>query len=215
MAGEGVTAQGQQDPRIDAYIARQADFARPILTHLRGLVHAACPDTGEAIKWGMPFFTLDGRNLCNMAGFKAHDPFGFWQHAAARDASEAAGGETGSKSAAMGQFGRLASLSDLPGDAAMTALIAQAAIRSRERAETPRTAPRPARPPLPVPPELGAAIAANADAATHWAAFTPGKIRDYAEWIGEAKRADTRDKRIAEAVGWIAEGKDRNWKYHR
>ncbi|MDF0543600.1 YdeI/OmpD-associated family protein [Sphingobium sp. H39-3-25] len=215
MARQGAATQDNHDPRVDAYIARQADFARPILTHLRDLVHAACPDVGEAIKWGMPFFTRDGRNLCNMAGFKAHVAFGFWQDAAAREASEAAGKDAGGKSDAMGQFGRLTSLSDLPGDAVMTALIMQASARSRERAEEPRAAPRPARAPLPVPPELETAIAANADAAAHWAAFTPGKIRDYAEWIGEAKRADTRDKRIAEAVGWIAQGKDRNWKYRR
>ncbi|WP_336959369.1 YdeI/OmpD-associated family protein [Sphingobium aquiterrae] len=208
MTGDGATRPGH-DPRVDAYIARQADFARPILTHLRGLVHATCPEAGEAIKWSMPFFTLDGRNLCNMAGFKAHVAFGFWENAMAKDARQV--GEDG----AMGQFGRLTSLSDLPDDATMTALITQAADRARLRATTPRAAPRPTRTPLPVPPELEAAIAVHPDAAAHWATFTPGKIRDYAEWIGEAKRPETRDKRIAEAVGWISEGKDRNWKYRR
>lgn len=212
MAGDDATLPGH-DPRVDAYIARQAGFARPILTHLRALVHAACPEAGEAIKWSMPFFTIAGRNLCNMAGFKAHVAFGFWENAAAKDAS--AVGDAGGGTSAMGQFGRLTSLSDLPDDATMTTLIAQAADRARSRAAAPSSAPRPARAPLPMPPELEAAIANNPDAAVHWAAFTPGKIRDYAEWIGEAKRPETRDKRIAEAVGWIAEGKDRNWKYRR
>ncbi len=44
------------DPRVDAYIARSAAFAQPVLLHLRATVHAACPGVQETIKWGMPFF---------------------------------------------------------------------------------------------------------------------------------------------------------------
>jgi len=193
------------DPRVDAYIAKKADFAQVILIHLRSLVHATCPNAEEAIKWSMPFFTYRGQNLCNMAGFKAHVAFGFWHDKVAGDAMEV-GGE-----GAMGQMGRIASLSDLPPDAEIAALIRKG-MALIDAGEKPRQDVKP-RADQPIAPEFQAAIDANPTAAAVWASFTPGKIRDYAEWINDAKRAETRDKRIAQAVAWIAEGKDRNWKY--
>ncbi|CAN5397665.1 hypothetical protein BH10PSE12_BH10PSE12_13930 [soil metagenome] len=197
------------DPRVDAYIAAKADFARPILTHLRDRVHAGCPDIVEAMKWGMPFFVHKGQNVCHMAAFKAHAAFGFWR-------GGGAGTDRGQEnSSAMGQFGRIVGLDDLPSDDALAAQIADAVALidaggkpSRVKREAPRAA-------LPVAPELLAAIMAQPAAAAVWAGFSPGKIRDYAEWIGEAKQVTTRDKRIAQAVEWIAQGKDRNWKYRR
>ena len=102
------------DPRIDAYIARQADFARPILSHLRDLIHAASPDIDEAVKWGMPFFTYRDRNLCHIAGFKRHVAFGFWH-------DKVASGEA--RSEARGQFGRIESREDLPHDAELAVLL--------------------------------------------------------------------------------------------
>jgi uncharacterized protein YdeI (YjbR/CyaY-like superfamily) len=194
------------DPRVDAYIARQADFARPILTHIRALVHARSPEIGEAIKWEMPFFVYRDRNLCHMAGFKAYAAFGLWR------GREIAGDASGDREEAMGQFGRIAALADLPSDQEMASLLAEAMARI-DAGPVPSKAKPALRAPLETPPELTAAIAAHPDAARHWGTFTPGKVRDYAEWIGEAKRAETRDKRIAQAVEWIAEGKDRNWKY--
>lgn len=193
------------DPRVDAYIAKQADFARPILAHLRMLVHAASPDIGEAVKWGMPFFTYRERNLCNMAGFQRHVAFGFWHDKVARD---------GASDEAMGQFGRIASLSDLPADAAIAALLAKA-MALIDAGDKPRTGVREARAPLPQHPAFAAAIGADPAAAAVWASFPPGKIRDYCEWINDAKTDATRDKRIAQAVEWIAEGKSRNWKYEK
>lgn len=194
----------QLDPRVDAYIDRRADFARPILQHLRALVHAACPKGAEAIKWSMPFFTYRGRNLANMAGFKAHCAFGLWQGGGiAKDARD---------DSAMGQFGRITSLADLPSDSELRGIIT-AAMDRIDSSEPVRSTPIAPRAPLPVPPELRAAIDAHPQAASQWARFTPGKVRDYAEWIGEAKRAETRDRRIAQAVEWIAEGKDRHGKY--
>jgi uncharacterized protein YdeI (YjbR/CyaY-like superfamily) len=192
------------DPRIDAYIAARADFARPILTNLRARVHAASPEIGEAVKWSMPFFTYRGKNLCNMAGFKAHAAFGFWQ-------GKAIGGGDDS---AMGQFGRLTSLSDLPDDAALADLLAKA-MAQIDAGEKPRADKAAPRAPLPVPDDLRDAIAADTAADTAWAAFTPGKIRDYVEWIVEAKQPATRARRIAQAVEWIGEGKGRNWKYEK
>ncbi len=200
------------DPKTDAYIARQADFARPILAHIRALFHAASPDIGEAIKWGMPFFTYKGQNLANMAGFKAHAAFGFWHDKVARDGKDGAGAGAGED--AMGQFGRIATLADLPSDQAIAALIAKA-MALIDAGDKPRAGPRAPKPPLPVHPALQAALAANPQAAAVWADFTPGKIRDYCEWILDAKSDATRNKRVAQAVEWIAQGKGRNWQYAR
>lgn len=193
------------DPRVDDYIARQADFARPILAHVRALVHSVCPDTVEAIKWGMPFFIYRGQNLCQMAAFKAHMSFGLWHGSDLLGPKEEGSG--------MGQFGRVKSLGDLPDDAALTELIVKAMALIDAGQTSTRMKRKEPRPPLPVGPEFLAAIKASPAATKVWAGFSSGKIRDYAEWIGEAKRPETRDKRIAEAVGWISEGKDRNWKY--
>lgn len=172
------------DPAVDAYIAARADFARPILLHLRDRVHAASPDIGEAIKWGMPFFTYRGKNLCNMAAFKAHAAFGFWQ------GGEEAGG-AGKSAEAMGQFGRLTSLADLPDDATLAELIAKATARI-DAGPTVRPIKPSARARLPVPDDLQAAITADPAALTAWTAFAPGKIRDYVEWIMDAKQPATR-----------------------
>ncbi|WP_242126095.1 YdeI/OmpD-associated family protein [Sphingobium sp. Sx8-8] len=194
-----------REPGVDAYIARQAAFAQPVLVHLRERVHSACPDLGEAIKWGMPFFTYRGRNLCNMAGFKGHVAFGFWHDKLAReDASHDA----------MGQFGRITCLADLPADPEIEALVARA-MALIDAGDKPRSGPRERRAPLPLHPAFAAAMDAHPAAATVWATFPPGKIRDYCEWIGEAKSDATRARRIAQAVLWIAEGKGRNWKYER
>lgn len=193
------------DPRIDAYIARQADFARPILTHIRVLVHATVPEAGEAIKWGMPFFTYRDQNLCSMAAFKGHAAFGFWHDKVGRDDA---------RQGAMGQFGRITRLSDLPLDAEIAALLRQA-MALIDAGDQPRAGSKEPRAPLPVHPAFAEAIAADPAAAAVWAAFSPGKVRDYCEWINDAKGDSTRDKRMAQAVEWIAQGKGRNWKYQR
>lgn len=193
------------DPRIDAYVARQADFARPILTHIRALVHATVPEAGEAIKWGMPFFTYKDQNLCSMAAFKGHAAFGFWHDKVGRDDA---------RQGAMGQFGKIARLSDLPSDAEIAALLRQA-MALIDAGDRPRTSTKEPRAPLPVHPAFADAIAADPAAAAVWAAFPPGKVRDYCEWINDAKGDSTRDERMAQAVEWIAQGKGRNWKYQR
>jgi uncharacterized protein YdeI (YjbR/CyaY-like superfamily) len=192
------------DPRIDAYIARQADFARPILQHLRRVVHAAVPEVEEDIKWSMPAFLLNGRPLANMAAFKAHASFGLWQASAVL-------GDTGSAREAMGQFGRLADVADLPPEEALTAILRRAAEVAREGPK-----PRPKKPPkpeLPTPDDLRDALAATPSAAATFDAFPPGCRREYVEWVTEAKRPETRAKRIAQTIEWVAEGKKRNWKY--
>lgn len=191
------------EPKVDAYIARQADFARPILTHIRARMHAASPAIDEAIKWGMPFFTYKGQNLANMAAFKAHAAFGFWHDKVGRD---------GARDDAMGQFGKIAALADLPPDAEIARLVAQA-MALVDAGDKPRTGPKSPKPPLPVLPAFQTAIDADPAVASVWSAFSPGKRRDYCEWIIEAKTDATRERRIALAVEWIAQGKGRNWQY--
>ena len=199
---------GQKDPRVDAYIAKAAPFAQPLLTHLRACMHKACPDTEETIKWGMPFFMHGSRILANMAAFKAHCAFGFWH---GRDAAG-----SGRDREAMGQFGRITSLADLPPRREFEATIREAAGRAIAAAGAPRptkTAAAPPRPALAMPDDLAAALAANAAARRCYNTLAPSKQRDYVEWVLEAKRADTRRRRIAQAVAWMAEGKSRHWRY--
>jgi uncharacterized protein YdeI (YjbR/CyaY-like superfamily) len=199
------------DKRIDAYIAKSADFAKPILTHLRELVHKACPAVTETVKWGMPFFEFNGSLLCNMAGFKAHCSFGFWNASQMKDAnSRLQVKERG----AMGNFDRITTLKDLPADKAMMTYIKEAAalIEKGVKKSVVKKAPKPE---LPVPPELAAAIRKNKKAQATFEAFSPSHRREYIEWITEAKTDATREKRITTTVEWLEEGKQRMWKYQK
>jgi hypothetical protein len=194
------------DPRIDAYIAKSAEFARPILTHLRAVVHEGCPDVQETMKWSMPFFEHHGP-LCNMSAFKAHVGFGFWKGALL------VGRGSGDDERAMGQFGRITSLKDLPPKKELVALVKKAAKLNDEGVKVPRKPAKRAE--LPVPAELAAALAKNRKARAIFDAFPPSHRREYNDWVGEAKREETRAARAAQAIEWIAEGKSRNWKYQR
>lgn len=190
-----------RNPRIDAYIEQQADFARPILCWLRDRVHAGCPDVEEGIRWSRPAFSHVGHPLAHMAAFKSHASLDFWS----RDAMEA-----GRKTEAM--FSRITALADLPDAAEMEALVREAAALI-EAGPLPRRAALKPKPEAQIPPALAEALARDPEAAGLFGAFPPGARRDYCDWIAEAKRDATRDKRIAEAVGWMREGKRRNWKY--
>lgn len=193
-----------QDPRIDAYIARQAKFARPILEHLRAAVHAACPEAQETVKWGMPHFLYKGRILAGMAAFKGHATFGFWR-------AKGTVGETGVEGEAMGQFGRLTSVRDLPDDQRLGEMIrsAMAASEAGPKAQ-PKKAPKPERE---TPDDLAAALVDSPAAKATFDSFPPSCRREYIDWVSEAKRPETRAKRVSEAVAWMAQGKRRNWKY--
>jgi uncharacterized protein YdeI (YjbR/CyaY-like superfamily) len=195
------------DPRIDAYIAKSAPFARPILEYLRSVVHTACPAVEESIKWGMPSFVYRGKLMCGMAAFKQHATFGFWQGANIVGAEQSAGSD------AMGQFGRLSALADLPGKRELGALVKQAMALIESGAKRPPTKTAQAKPPVQAPADLKAALGKNAKARATFAAFPPSQQREYVEWIESAKREATRTSRLAQAVEWMAEGKVRNWKY--
>ena len=193
-----------RDQRIDAYIERQAEFARPILGHLRERVHRACPGAEETLKWGMPTFMHKGEILASMAAFKGHATFSFWR------GDEVLGGEE-ARQGAMGQFGRLGSIEDLPPDRQLDTLIEKAASLAGSGTKRSRTgAPKP---PPEVPDDLAAALGENKAASATFEAFPPSCRREYAEWIVEAKRPETRARRVVQAVEWMAAGKRRNWKY--
>jgi uncharacterized protein YdeI (YjbR/CyaY-like superfamily) len=194
----------KRDQRIDDYIARQADFAWPILEHLRERVHSACPDAEETLKWGMPSFMYKGEILASMAAFKAHASFSLWRGKEVLGEGEAQDG-------AMGQFGRLRSVEDLPPPEELDALIQRAMSLAGTGAKRPRTAAP--KPPPQVPPDLEAALGQNPAAAATFEAFPPSCRREYVEWVIQAKRPETRERRIAQAIEWMAEGKRRNWKY--
>jgi uncharacterized protein YdeI (YjbR/CyaY-like superfamily) len=190
-----------RDPRIDAYIARAQPFARPILEHVRERVHAVLPEVEEAMKWGHPTFCRSGQIVLGTAGFKAHAVVHFWR------ASEL-GFET--KNEAMGQLGKLTDPADLPDN--LDSMIAKAAELAG-RSPAPRRLKREPKPAPKMHPDFAAALAKNAKAKAALEAFPPSAQRDYLEWIAEAKQEPTRQRRIATAVEWLAEGKRRNWKY--
>jgi len=185
------------DPRIDAYIAKVGEFARPILQRVRERVHAVLPEVEETIKWGHPTYCKDGKILLGTAAFKAHASVHFWN----------AGGFE--QAEGMGQLGKLTSVNDLPAD--LDALIGRAVERAAAPApKKPKAAPKPVGDPHP---DLVSALDANPAARATFEAFAPSHKRDYVEWVNEAKQDATRARRIAQAVEWMAEGKRRNWKY--
>ena len=199
------------NPKVDAYIAKSQPFAQPILTHIRELAHKACPEVEEQIKWSMPFFTLRGVILGHMAAFKQHCAIGLWGPEMNAILNEAGlHSENG-----MGSLGKITNLKDLPADKKMLGYYRQAAelILSGQRTKSLERTAKSAKPAPEVPTELTAALKKNKTAAKVFAGFSAYCQREYVDWIVEAKRSETKEKRVAQAVEWIAEGKQRNWKY--
>lgn len=207
-------ASQQMDPKVDAYINKAQPFAQPILEHLRKLMHKGCPGIEEAIKWSHPFFLYRGTIVAHMAAFKEHCAFGFWGEEIAAVLGAAGAVQDG----AMGTLGRITSLKDLPAEKVMLGWVREAAAFIDSGQHTsPITARRKVvKAPKPEPkasPEFLAALKRNKKAAAVFEAFSTSCRREYVDWIAEAKREETRNKRIAQAIEWIAEGKQRNWKY--
>lgn len=207
---------GTKDPRVDAYIDKAADFARPVLKKFRTLVHKGCPDVEETIKWGMPSFDYKGP-LASMAAFKQHCAVGFWKAALLADGKTGTSGDTTKMS--WGAPGRdpipakIASKDDLPSDAAILAIIRKAKKLNDDGVKVPKS--KSAKSPLPMPKDFEGALKRTKGAKANFDAFPPSHKREYIEWITDAKRDATREKRIATAVEWIADGKSRNWKYQK
>jgi hypothetical protein len=197
-----------RDPRINAYIAKAAPFATPILAYMRNAVHKGCPDVVETMKWSFPHFDYKGV-LCGMAAFKEHCTFGFWKGSLLN-----IGGIAAKSTDAMGQFGRIRSIDDLPPEKQLVALVRQAARLNDEGVKVERR-PRGTKPMPAAPPAFLKALRANKKAFAAYEGFSASHRREYLEWITEAKTDATQDRRIATAIEWLAEGKSRNWKYER
>jgi hypothetical protein len=217
------------DVKVDAYINRAKPYAQPILGHLRELVHKGCPRVVETMKWSRPFFEYKGVILGNMSAFNAHCSFGFWGEEIGAVLREAKALQDGG----MGSLGRITSVRDLPPDRQMLGWIRQSvgfidrgeytspiAARHTKKMAEKEAAKRHGvvkaeKPAVEAPAELIAALKRNKKAAAVFAAFSDSCKREYVEWVADAKRAETRDQRIARAVEWIAEGRQRNWKYQK
>jgi uncharacterized protein YdeI (YjbR/CyaY-like superfamily) len=197
---------GTRDKRIDAYIAKSADFAKPILTYLRDVVHEACPEVEETTKWSAPHFMYKGM-LCSMASFKEHCAFGFWKGALVVESD-------GKADEAAGHFGRITKVSDLPPKKVIVRYIKKAMALNESGAAVPRK-PKRASKQLETPDYFMAALKKNRKALATFEGFTPSHRREYIEWITEAKGEATRQRRLEQALEWMSEGKPRHWKYMR
>lgn len=201
----------KKDKRIDAYITKSADFAKPILKHLRTLVHKACPDVEETIKWGFASFDYKGP-FCSMAHFKEHAAFGFWKGALLKDPKGYLQPSAKNGGGSMGNLGRITSLKDLPPDSVIIDFIRQAKKLNDEGVKVPSKS-KTERKKLIVPDDFMEALNQNKKALLTFEAFSYSNQKEYIEWITEAKATATREKRINTAIEWMAEGKPRNWKY--
>ncbi len=197
------------DPFVDAYIEKSKDFAKPILNHIRALVHETCPDVVETKKWSFPHFDYKGEMMCSMAAFKEHCAFGFWKQSLMEDKAFPA------EKTAMGSFGRITSLKDLPSDKTFKKLIVDAMKLNDAGIKVAKAKPAGERKELVVPDILKAALKTNALAAETFENFPYSCKKEYIEWITEAKTEPTRDKRLATTIEWLSEGKRRNWKYEK
>jgi uncharacterized protein YdeI (YjbR/CyaY-like superfamily) len=191
---------------VDAYIARAAEFARPILKRVRAAFHKGCPDLEERIKWGMPSFEYKGL-MGSMAAFRAHVAWGFWRH------KELADRQKIFQDVGMMGGGRITDVAQLPSEKIIVQYV-KAAAALNEAGPGKRPARRP-KPPVKVPPYFSKALRSNRRALATFEALSESQRREYVEWITEAKQEATRERRIATALEWLAEGKSRNWKYEK
>ncbi|MBK6913690.1 MAG: YdeI/OmpD-associated family protein [Ignavibacteriales bacterium] len=198
-----------KDPRIDLYISRSAEFAKPILIHIRELLHKACPDVEETIKWGFPHFEYKGP-LCDMAAFKQHCSFGFWKAALMKDKTLIANAKSES---AMGHYGKITSIKDLPSDKKIIAHITDAIILNEKGIKLPPRKIITAKKEIVVPDYFLKQLMKNKKAFTTFENFSPSHKREYIEWVTEAKTDETKNRRMETAIEWMTEGKSRNWKY--
>lgn len=201
----------QYDARVNAYIAKAAPFAHPILEHIREIVHEASPLITETVKWGMPFFDYKGP-VCMMAAFKQHCGFGFWKSSRLSDPNGFLKGSD--EEAAAGSFGRIMSVADLPPADVLKDFVLQA-IAINESGIKEAKKPSAPKAELAMPTDFNQLLGSNQRALANFVDFSPSKKREYIEWIVDAKSDATRQKRMEQALEWISEGKSRNWKYQK
>lgn len=206
------TASVAGSEKVDDYIARSEPFARPILDHFRKLVHRTIPDVGEALKWGMPHFVIGGSVACYMAAFKRHVAIGFTGGSAMSDPYGYLENDPDGRTA-MGNLGRLTKKGDMPDDRALRYYVTESVKHALDGGT--RRKARVRNEEADVPSDLEAALRRNADARRTFEAFSPSHRREYVNWILDAKRDETRRRRLQQAIEWMAEGKSRDWKYQK
>lgn len=203
---------GAKDKRIDAYIAKSQDFAKPIMEHIRKLIHKTCPDVTETIKWGMPSFEYKGPFI-GFAAFKKHFALGFWKSAIMKDNNVLMGEKA---KGAMGNLGKIESIEDLPKDAVLVKWIKEAKKLNDEGVKIDKKEkPKHKRKEYTMPDYFQKVLNRNKKAKSTFDNFAPSHKREYLEWICEAKAEETRNKRMETAIEWLTEGKSRNWKYQK
>ncbi len=198
------------DPRIDAYITKAAEFAQPILEHLRDVIHKHCPDVQETMKWSFPHFEYQGSILCSMAAFKQHCTFGFWLGSLMKDPHHLLT-PVGERTA-MGHFGQIKSLKDVPSEKILAAYIKEAMGLAEIGTKLPR-APKAQLKEILMPPYFLKELKKNKTAFANFENLSTSQKKEYLEWIIEAKTEATRNKRMASAIEMLEEGKQRHWKY--
>lgn len=198
-----------RNPKVDAYIARAAEFAQPILAKIRALFHKGCPKVEETMKWGFPHFECQGI-LGSMAAFKNHVSIGFWKAALLKDPQGLLAGVGNTSMAAL----KAAARDDLPADRVLLSFIKQATKLNEDGVAVPRRRPT-QRGDVVTPPDLQAELKKHPRARETFEAFSPSHQREYVEWITEAKQEATRARRLAAAIEMLNEGKSKNWKYTR
>ena len=197
---------GTKDPRIDKYIENSADFAKPVLRHLRKTIHTGCPDVQETVKWGLPSFVHHGI-LCIMASFKEHCSFWFWKGRLIIPQSKLPAEKS------MGNFGRITSIADLPSDKVLLGYIKKAVRLNEDGVPSPTRAKSKVKKTVLAPTYFMTALKKNKKALATFKNFAYSHRKEYVEWITQAKTEETRSKRIKTAVEWMAKGKARNWQY--
>jgi uncharacterized protein YdeI (YjbR/CyaY-like superfamily) len=200
------------NPEFDRYIDAAQEFAKPILMHLRKLIHQVCPEVEEKMKWSFPHFDYKGSMLCSMASFKEHCAFGFWKASIIDDTE---GILSLSEKESMGHLGKLRSLNDLPDDAVLIKYIKEAMRLNDLGIKLPSTNKKVEKKELIVSEDFNQAISENKNAREIFDRFSYSNKKDYIEWIEDAKTETTRIKRMQQAVEWISEGKSRHWKYQK
>lgn len=201
----------KKDKRIDAYISKSADFAKPILKHFRELVHKTCPDVEETMKWSFPHFDYKGSMMCSIAAFKQHCAINFWKAPVMKGGEELVA--KAKTEEAMGHLGKITSLKNLPKDAVLVKYIKEGMRLNDEGVKYSYAKKASVKTELEIPDYFLKALAKNKKAQKTFNDFSQSNKKEYVLWVTGAKTETTRDSRLATAVEWMSEGKIRNWKY--
>jgi len=199
--------------KVDGYVAGSADFAKPVLAYWRQLIHDNCPDVEEAIKWGIPHFDYKGDFMCVMAAYKNHCSFTFLKGELMTDPRLKAGTDL---KPIQRFLGKISKIEDLPPEEEFTAMLKEAMQLNEKGVKVRKEKPEPDKPKvLETPDYLLAALTANPNAKEVFESGSNSFRKEYIVWITDAKTDETRQKRISEALEWLAEGKSRFWKHKK